>query len=82
MSVEFAEGLLKRIEAGQPDLGWNADELRAAIDTAKGLTECPSCGKMKPDVGACMDPYDQEIHNKDHEITICGDCYKDLCDSI
>lgn len=35
MSVPFAEALLERIEKGEPDLGWKADELRIAIANGK-----------------------------------------------
>lgn len=35
MSISFAENMLKRIEAGEPDLGWKVEELREAIKKAK-----------------------------------------------
>ncbi len=81
MSVEFAEGLLKRIEAGQPDLGWKAEQLRVAIDLAR-LTKCPCCGKMKSDVHTGSDPYAAEINNSEIEMTACGDCFRESAEDI
>lgn len=43
---------------------------------------CEQCGKDKPDVTTCIDPYYQEILNQEVEINLCDMCYQHSCEDI
>jgi hypothetical protein len=38
---------------------------------------CDRCGVQSEDVQTCIDPYDQEINDKEVEVTLCHNCYQE-----
>lgn len=43
---------------------------------------CERCGKEKADVRWRLDPYDQDVNNKEVWEFLCDDCECDLMDDI
>lgn len=43
---------------------------------------CECCGKLKPDVETCDDPFLAEVYQEIVSLDICGDCYRDRRDEI
>jgi hypothetical protein len=43
---------------------------------------CEWCGKIKPDVEMCDDPFLAEVYRESCPLDICGDCFQDRKDEI
>ncbi|MFJ5922294.1 hypothetical protein ACIQF6_06725 [Kitasatospora sp. NPDC092948] len=44
--------------------------------------KCIRCNTVRPDVEIVVDPYVREMTGESKLVTLCGDCYGDLCDEI
>jgi hypothetical protein len=43
---------------------------------------CEWCGKRKPDVQMCDDPFQADVYQESYPVDICGDCYQDRADQV
>ena len=66
----------------QIDLNELADKItRISVDENEdnpNYHHCEVCHKKKKDVGACIDPYEEEIYNKIIPRVLCQECYDNL----
>lgn len=46
------------------------------------LTECPVCGKLKPDVEIRNNPFLEEVYDEIEELESCQDCWQCCKDDV
>jgi hypothetical protein len=46
------------------------------------LLKCIRCGREGEDVAEVLDPYPQDVENKEIAVTLCDNCYSERADDI